>query len=226
MYVWRNKYRKERLNVYAETLPESLQLEEGHRDEFMREQLEKEFVATTLLLIGQTVEKYLSTEGGLLEIELTKKRILPITISGPSNQALIKSAVPPSPDVPTDTTLKPTSRSLSWLSFTSNKPKDKPPNPRMELLRSIVLLYTPQHDSIPQNTLYQLLHDIETKAQVKFNYDKLMDAFERQEHISFDEFYTCKLARPPLFPPQTLICLPRVCTSSIPLVISHAITEK
>ena len=75
MYVWQSKYRKERLNVVAETLQQ--QEEDEARDERLRCQLELDFIETTLQNIDTAIRKYLETSDGGEEVEVIMPMVPP-----------------------------------------------------------------------------------------------------------------------------------------------------
>ena len=68
MYVWQGRYRKERLNVVAETLHQR-EVDEA-LDEALRHRLELEFVETSLQNIDTAIRKYLETADGSAEVDL------------------------------------------------------------------------------------------------------------------------------------------------------------
>ena len=68
MYVWQGRYRKERLNVVAETLHQQ-EVDEA-LDEALRHRLELEFVETSLQNIDTAIRKYLETADGSAEVDL------------------------------------------------------------------------------------------------------------------------------------------------------------
>lgn len=75
MYIWQGKYRKERLNVVAETLQQ--QEEDEARDERLRCQLELDFIETTLQNIDTAIRMYLETSDGGEEVEVIMPMVPP-----------------------------------------------------------------------------------------------------------------------------------------------------
>ena len=87
MYVWQGRYRRERLNVVAETIHQQ-EVDES-RGEDLRHRLELEFIETTLQNIDSAIRKYLETADGTAEVEC----ILPMVQLGEILSSVISSII-------------------------------------------------------------------------------------------------------------------------------------